>query len=52
VHKDDWRIYLYYPVRWGKLVLEKFHFLLPQRHDDVVSLDVSLLHQLRKALDA
>ena len=51
VHKDDWRIYLYYPVRWGKLVLEKFLFLLPHRHDDIVSLDVSLVHQLRKVLE-
>jgi len=52
VHKHDWRIYLYYPVRWCKLVMEKFHFLLPQRHDDVISLDVYLVHQLRKILEA
>ena len=50
VRPDDWKIFLYYPVRWGMVAIKRLSLVGKPHNADTFSLDLDLLHQLRKQL--
>lgn len=52
VRPDDWRIYLYYPVRWANVFWRKVWNVFGTTKDQHLALDVRLLARLRHRLKA